>query len=137
MNLADAHGLRPTTQLRIRDNHTFLRDDVIPWMLANPDRVNLNETNSPCGTFACLGGWYFMRRYGVTWRAAGESHGDEFVDVITHEFGERIENNLVCPLFGTVQFAGTIEDRAGRLAGYIASIDADIERWYAAREVTA
>lgn len=35
----------------------YLRDVVIPWMEQHPERVDLDDISSSCGTYRCLLGW--------------------------------------------------------------------------------
>ena len=86
-----------------RDNTAFLLTDVIPWMLANPDRVDLDETHSECGRFACLGGWYSLRKYSIKWNEALPADADDH-----KEFG--INDEQWCQFFGG-KLRGTLQER--------------------------
>ena len=67
-------------------NLCYLRDVVIPWMRANPERVNFGtygknrvEREEPC----CLGGWY------VRMRGLIEDPRDA-IEILAAHFGPRM-----------------------------------------------
>ena len=101
--------------LRHLENMYYLRDTVIPWMEANPDRVDLNQANSECGTYACLLGWFCVMRFGQTAKERIEALNTLNID--DYDFGG--EGIMFNALFSFDWMSGTLSDRKHRLINEI------------------
>ena len=105
----------------------YLLDTVIPWMQANPGRVDMSECFSECGTYACLGGWYCYMRYQQT---------DPWImsRLLNEDFYNKISSiwNTNDPIFGDERI-GPLEDRVQRLKEWLTNDpvetpETDVER---------